>query len=454
MQVGIAGCTPLALDAAKRWLAAGLEVVVWDRDPEQAARFPVTGDGPTAVAATSIPDFVSRLAPLRKVFLFGHQPQEAEATVRGLAAQLEVSDIVVDASTCPFEQADWRMGLLAQPRARYVGMGMLSPNPDSFAGATLILGGHKVGAEAIEPLLAALVPKPRMAYLGTGGTAQLVVSLLDAVVGLEASLFAELIRLCQVLEGKTVDELASSLSSWVQQSSDAPILGALTSALKSGAKPGPSVQAESHLRTSLCTAAQTVVGLHAPVPAFLVGHVVSGLVIQDKERDTNVSRYPRPTRQAPTNGETTPLWEEARQAFAGCRLLLGIQVVQVLRSVSERLAYGIHVVDTMRLVRGSSLLQSQAFEPLLTALSDPHGSNLFVYPRVQFVLAPLIAPLRKIVAAGVLCGTPVPVCSACLCYFDSMTVPPSGTFSAASLLEILRASLGADAAGPGKHSKG
>lgn len=437
MQVGIAGYTPAALDAARRWLSAGIEVVVWDRDPELLARFPID-DQEGAVRAGSIPDLVSKLAPLRRVFLFGDRAADAEATIRGLAAQLEISDIVVDASSCPHEQADFRMELLAQPRARYVGLGRFAPKPDSFDDASLMLGGHRVGAEAASPALSCLVPKERTAYLGTGGAAQLVASLMEALVGMEATLLSELVRLCLLVEPKSGEEVASCLAGWGQHSSDSPMVAALAAAVRNGDMAASPAEAQSRLQGTPSSAAEIVVGLRTIAPAFLAVNAPWEPQISQKERDTNVSRYPRPNKAQSQLTQASSLWDDARQAFAGCRILSAIQLVLVLNAASRRLAYGIHIGDTIRLIRGSALLQSQAFEPILTALSDPHGANLLVYPRVQFVLAPLVAPLRRVVASSALLGMPAPVCSACLNYFDSMTIPSSSAYSAASLLETLR----------------
>ncbi len=438
MQVGIAGYSGLAADVAKRWLASGVEVVVWDKDPVQAAQFPVEGEGPKAVLATSIPDFVAKLASLRRVFLLGGSALEVDDTVRALAAQLDVSDIVVDATGGHFDHAEHRINWLSQPRARYVGMGVVGPDAENFAHSFLVLGGHRVGSEAVAACLESLVPKANMIYLGTGGTAQLVQSLLGAFVSLEASIMAEILKLGLANEPKSVEELSSLLSGWNQQSGESPLLGALATAAKTSkwATVG-SAEIEAAYKSEFCRAAQTVVRLNSAVPAYLVGYASTSVQASDKDRETNTSRYPRPTR-TPAPAGAPSLWEDLRHGFTAARLLCALQLVQVTRNVSDQLAYGISAVDVVRVLRQSALTRSALFEPILTALSDPNGANLFAYPRVQFVMAPLIAPLRKVVVLAVTQGSPMPVGAACLCYFDAMTAPASPTPSGATLLSMLR----------------
>lgn len=438
MQVGILGYSPLAQDAARRWLAAGFDVVVWDKDPAQAARFPLEDPvGPVARLASSIRELVSLLEPLRRLFIFS-DPNESETQVLALAALLDVSDIVVDASDCSHQAADRRMAVLAQPRARYVGLAVLPKEPGSLAHASLLSSGHRVGSEAVASLLDALVPKNQMAYLGSGGAAQLLKPMLLAQLGAECQALSEILRIGQAA-GLGKEELEKALPGWSQQAVETPLLQASAEWLGAGEHgAGAEEDAAALIGGAWRTMAHVMVDTDSAVPSLLSSFATTSMQVSARDREVNVSRYPRPARTDLSLPEKSALLEEMRQGFGAVRMVSTLQLIQVVRRVSLVLDYEISLLDCVRIIRHSALSRSALYDPFLTALADPNGTNLFAYPRVQFVLSPMIPSLRKLVGYSFAMGIPSSQCAANLCYFDASTcASPSGP-SGAALLTALR----------------
>ncbi|GEM_PF-6865703 len=413
MRFGVVGHSALAQEAVALWSSLGHEVLAagW---PEGA------GDG-AVERMPSVGALLDSLEPLRRVFVFGDDEVLAESYILALAARLDVSDVVVDAAISSPEGPARRMAMLSQPRARYVGFGLLSQD-GGLRQATILGGGHKVGFDLVATLLEDLVGKGQCWYVGAGGAGQILSKLLAAFAWVERAALAEYASLLVNGCGVGAAEVALAVRGWGVQAGETPSLEAVARELECGgprvdlAVKGASVEEQA---ASLLMSSGVASWM---VFAAFYGRFSGGS--SAKEREVHKSRYPRPANaELPAIGV---LLEDCRASFLALRVIATVEFAEILGPVSDAWSLQASVVDCLRLLRGAHLTRSPMYEPFVTAAADPHGLSLLAYPRVQFMLSPLVPALRRVCQLAVATGVSMPVVAACLQHFDGKTSPWAG----------------------------
>ena len=109
MQIGLVGLGRMGGNMARRLVAGGHEVVVWDRSADAVQT--LARDG--ASGAGSLPDLVARLASPRAVWIMVPAGDATEQTVTALAEHRQQGDTVIDGGNSYFKDDVRRAAALA-----------------------------------------------------------------------------------------------------------------------------------------------------------------------------------------------------------------------------------------------------------------------------------------------------------------------------------------------------
>ena len=424
--VGIIGAGALGGAAVRRLIQQGLPVVVYDRDPKaMAALDDVKGPG-TLTRVASLRELVTQLSSPRRILAF-LPPTAVDEVIASLAAIVDNSDVIADCSDSHFSDAERRASYLAAPRARYLGVGVANLEPDSLDGACFLAGGHRVGYEAIQRILSELGGRtdgPGAVFLGNGGAGLLAKMVHNGILYVEVQAAAELFHLLRTAVGLEPEAIAKRFSGWNTGIMEAHVSTVMARIIgertDSGSFLVDTIQDEAGHSGTGIWAAEASFGFDAPVPLITAAVEARQMSVSKAWREVNAIRYPRP----PVGDAALDVeeWSEAmRQSLLATRLLALLQAFHLARSSSEALGYGLSLSEMARMFRTGTQVRCAAIEPLLGAFSESASANLFAYPRVQYVLAPLIPSLRKVVILAVQRGIPVHVLANALNYFDSLT---------------------------------
>ncbi|MGH7680949.1 MAG: NAD(P)-binding domain-containing protein, partial [Candidatus Eiseniibacteriota bacterium] len=153
MQVGMIGLGRMGGNMVRRLTGAGHDCVVFDRSPEAVAALAKEG----AAGATSLDDFVKRLAPPRVVWMM-IPAALVDEVVGALAGRLASGDIIVDGGNSYYVDDIQRSKDLASRGIDFVDVGTSGGLWGLERGYCLMVGGAPRAVEALEPILAALAP--------------------------------------------------------------------------------------------------------------------------------------------------------------------------------------------------------------------------------------------------------------------------------------------------------
>jgi 6-phosphogluconate dehydrogenase len=155
MQVGMIGLGRMGANMVRRLLQGGHECVVYDRTPEAVRNLASEG----AVGASSVEDFLARLAKPRAIWLM--VPAGAvDATLEALGPGLAAGDAVVDGGNSYYRDDVDRAGRLAAQGIHHVDCGTSGGVWGRERGYCLMIGGAPEVVGRLDPLFATLAPGP------------------------------------------------------------------------------------------------------------------------------------------------------------------------------------------------------------------------------------------------------------------------------------------------------
>ena len=153
MQVGMIGLGRMGANMVRRLLHGGHECVVHDVSADAVHGIAKEG----AVGATSLDDFVRRLATPRIVWLM--VPAGAvDATLETLVPHLAAGDVVVDGGNSYYRDDVDRAKRLATRGLHYVDCGTSGGVWGLERGYCLMIGGETAVVQRLDPLFATLAP--------------------------------------------------------------------------------------------------------------------------------------------------------------------------------------------------------------------------------------------------------------------------------------------------------
>ncbi|GAB6038584.1 decarboxylating 6-phosphogluconate dehydrogenase [Fundidesulfovibrio butyratiphilus] len=170
MQIGMIGLGRMGMNMAKRLLGAGHTVAAYNRTPARTEEIARSG----ALAAGSLEDLVSQLAPARVVWLMLPAGPVVDEHVDALAALLAPGDMVVDGGNSRFQDAAPRAERLEAVGVHFVDAGVSGGVWGLSEGYCTMVGGSEECFSRLVPILESLAPPGGYMHCGPVGSGHFV----------------------------------------------------------------------------------------------------------------------------------------------------------------------------------------------------------------------------------------------------------------------------------------
>jgi 6-phosphogluconate dehydrogenase len=167
MKLGMIGLGRMGANMAERLLAAGHDVVAFDRHPEKVQQLASRG----AIASSSIEDLVRKLEPPRAIWLMV-PAAGVDATLEVLAPLLSRDDVIIDGGNSYYREDLRRAKALAARGIHYVDVGTSGGVWGRERGYCLMIGGEAEVVQRLDPIFAALAPPVDSARRTEGRTGE------------------------------------------------------------------------------------------------------------------------------------------------------------------------------------------------------------------------------------------------------------------------------------------
>ncbi len=154
MQIGMIGLGKMGANMVRRIMAAGMDCVVYDRDPIALAALRDEG----ALAAESVAKLCALLAPPRAIWVMVPSGEATESVVSELGKRLSRGDVVIDGGNSHFKDDVRRAHELSALGIHYMDVGTSGGVWGAERGYCLMIGGPEASVKRLEPVFRALAP--------------------------------------------------------------------------------------------------------------------------------------------------------------------------------------------------------------------------------------------------------------------------------------------------------
>ncbi|MBA3015091.1 MAG: decarboxylating 6-phosphogluconate dehydrogenase [Proteobacteria bacterium] len=170
MRIGMVGLGKMGINMARRLLAAGHQVVAYNRTvakTEELAR-----DG--AEVSASLAELTGMLTAPRIVWLMLPAGQATDEHISELAGALSAGDIIVEGGNSYYRDDVRRAGALQEKGIHYVDAGVSGGIWGLTVGYCTMVGGDRTICEFLAPILKDLAPPDGFMYCGPTGAGHFV----------------------------------------------------------------------------------------------------------------------------------------------------------------------------------------------------------------------------------------------------------------------------------------
>ncbi len=444
----------LALNIAEK---AGT-VAVWNRTGSVTDDY-VAGAGELSsriVAAASLEALTAALTPPRSIILMVPAGTAVDAVIGQLVPHLDRGDLIIDGGNADFNDTRRREAELSTKGLNFIGMGVSGGEEGARRGPSIMVGGPEASYAPVRPLIEAIAARykgaPCAAWLGPDGAGHFVKTVHNGIEYADMQLIAEVWGLLRDGQGRSAASAAELFAGW----NEGPLqsfLVEITAKVLAARDPvsgGPMVEA------IVDSAGQKGTGRWTVIEALKLGQSASAIEAAVGARSWSAARAARAegARIFPAADRSHPVLDaDLEKALLAARIVAYAQGFSVLAAASEAFDWTLDLARVAEIWRAGCIIRSAMLDDIAQAVRDglPEG-QLILSDHFARLLAANVPALRRVVAAAVAGGAPVPAMSAALSYFDTMRQARGTT----DLIQAQRDFFGAHGfarvdGGPGTH---
>ncbi len=429
--VGLVGLAVMGQNLVLNMADQGFTVAVYNRTTSVTEEF-VGGRAKDAsvIGVASLEELVGALEPPRRVMLMVQAGRAVDAVIEALVPLLDEGDVIVDGGNSNYEDTVRREAALREKGLSYLGTGVSGGEEGARFGPSIMPGGEPEAWERLRPVFEAVAAKvdgePCVAWMGESGAGHYVKMIHNGIEYGDMQLIAEAYQLLREGLGLEPPALQQLFERWNQGLLDSYLIEITRDILGTVDEDGNLV-----LDLILDRAGQkgtgrwTAVGaLEAGQPVTLITEAVFARMLSalkdERERAAAVLEGPTGRLAFAADAERRDAFvDDLEQALYASKIVSYAQGYMLMRATARERDWSIDLGATARIWRGGCIIRSRFLNDITAAYqTDPELENLMLAPFFRDALAQAGTAWRRVIAAAVSTGIPVPAMSAALAFFD------------------------------------
>ncbi len=412
----------LALNIAEN----GFPIAVITRKTEVADAFMVEA-GPLAErilnCGNSIPEFVAAMDRPRNIILMVPAGPIVDQVIEEYAPLLQAGDTIIDAGNANFHDTRRRTDDLAARGLNFIGMGVSGGEYGARTGPSMMIGGDPSAfapiQEMIEAIAALFEGEPCAAHVGPVGAGPFVKTVHNGIEYADMQLLAEVWGLMR--DGMIVApaDAGAVMTRW----NDGPLKSYLVEISGKVLAAKDSKTGKPVVDIILDRAGQKGTGRWTVIEALSLGQSASSIEAAVGARSWSSQRDVRAAGAAALggNGSVDVSHDDLEAALLAGRILSHAQGFELMQAASDEYSWDIDMARVAEIWRAGCIIRSALLDDISEAYRDglPHG-RLWLAPRFAGVLKSGTDAMRRVLAAAIAAGLPMPAMSATLAWYDTM----------------------------------
>lgn len=430
-QIGLIGLAVMGENLVMNMESKGFTVAVFNRTVEKVTRF-VEGraKGKNIIGCGSIAELCDRLEKPRKVMMMVKAGKPVDELIEQILPHLEPGDIVIDGGNAHYPDTIRRCAYLEAKGLLYVGCGVSGGEEGALKGPSLMPGGSPEAWPYVAPIFQSICAHvegaPCCDWVGEGGAGHFVKMVHNGIEYGDMQLICEAYQLMKDYLGMTDDEMHDVFADWNNGALDSYLIEITRDILAYKDADGSPI-----VEKILDTAGQkgtgkwtAITALDEGIPLTLIGEsVFSRCLSAIKEERVTASKALAGV--APSfEGDRAAFIEDIRQALYASKIVSYAQGYQLMRQAAKTYGWNLNYGGIALMWRGGCIIRSRFLGKIKEAFDKaPDLVNLMLDDFFQGELDAAQAGWRRVCAAAMLNGVPVPAFASALSYYDGYRCP-------------------------------
>ena len=425
--IGLVGLAVMGENLVMNMESKGFTVAVYNRTADKVKNF-VEGRaaGKNIIGTYSLEELADNLAKPRKVMLMVKAGQAVDAIIDQLIPYLEEGDIIIDGGNSHFPDTIRRVEYVESKGLLYVGTGVSGGEEGALKGPSMMPGGSPAAWEYVKPIFQAICAKvedgsPCCDWVGEGGAGHFVKMVHNGIEYGDMQLICEAYQLMRDYLGMSADEMHEVFAEWNKAELDSYLIEITRDILAFKDTDGAPI-----VDKILDTAGQKGTGkwtgiaaLDEGVPLTLIGEAVFARCLsaikEERVAASKVLEGPAPKFE----GDKKAFIDDIRNALFAAKIVSYAQGYTLMRAAAKTYGWNLNYGGIALMWRGGCIIRSVFLGKIKDAFdANPELSNLLLDPYFKGVIDKAQAGWRRVCAAAMTNGIPVPAMSTALSYYD------------------------------------
>ncbi|MDF2926853.1 MAG: 6-phosphogluconate dehydrogenase [Paenibacillaceae bacterium] len=427
-QIGVVGLAVMGKNLALNIESRGFTVSVYNRSPEKTREILEENPGKQLTGTYSVEEFVQSLETPRRILIMVKAGKPTDDTINQLIPYLDQGDILIDGGNAFFPDTQRRNKELQEKGFRFIGTGVSGGEEGALKGPAIMPGGQRDAYELVEPILTAISAKvkgdPCCTYIGPDGAGHYVKMVHNGIEYGDMQLICEAYQLLKDGLGLDAAQLHEIFAEWNKGELDSYLIE-ITADIFSKLDPETGKPMVDIIKdtagqkgTGKWTSQSSLdLGVHL---SLITESVFARFISAMKDERVAASKVLKGPEAAPLAIEKEAFIEAVRQALYASKICSYAQGFAQMRAASEEYGWNLDYGSIAMIFRGGCIIRAAFLQNIKDAYDrNPELRNLLLDDYFNSVIVKYQDSWRKVVAAAVTLGIPVPAFSSALSYYDS-----------------------------------
>ncbi len=428
-EIGLIGLGVMGSNLALNIAEKGNRIAVFNRTTARTDEFlGEAGDlAGQIVACHTIEEFVAAIRPPRPIIIMIKAGDAVDQQIDALMPYLSGGDIMIDAGNANFRDTMARFERLSGTGLTFIGMGVSGGEEGARHGPSIMVGGTPESYARVETVLTSIAAKyeddPCCAWLGPNGAGHFVKTIHNGIEYADMQMIAEIYGILRDGLGKSAAEIGSTFGGWNKGRLNSYLIE-ITEKVLAAADPATG---GSMVDLILDKAGQKGTGKWSVIEAQQMGIPATAIEAAVAARSLSSMKSEREAAEALFGKEKLPftlssgnLETDLELALFAAKIAAYAQGFAVMSAASKEFGWSLPMPTIAKIWRAGCIIRSQFLDEITRAFTaTPDAANLIVTPAFSAMVKESLPSLRRVVAAAVSAGLPVPALASALTYFDA-----------------------------------
>jgi 6-phosphogluconate dehydrogenase len=426
--IGLIGLAVMGENLVLNMESRGYTVAVYNRTVDKVDAFVNgRGKGKKFVGAKSPEEFVKSLKRPRKVMMLVKAGQAVDDTIASVAHLLEPGDILIDGGNTHFPDTTRRLKAANDKGLLYIGSGVSGGEEGALKGPSIMPGGDAAAWPHVKDIFQSIAAKvegnvPCCDWVGPEGSGHFVKMVHNGIEYGDMQLICESYHLMKNLLGLKAAELKDVFAKWNTGVLDSYLVE-ITADIFSH------VDAETNTPTVdliLDKAGQKGTGkwtvdsaTENGIPLTLISEAVFARCLSAQKDERVAAEKVLHGPKSSFTGDKAAMIADIEMALYASKLVSYAQGYALMAAQAKACNWTLNNGGIALMWRGGCIIRSAFLGKIKEAFDrNPNLANLLVDPYFAEQVQNAQAAWRRVIAAGVTHGVPMPTMTSALAYFD------------------------------------